>query len=139
MIGSAKAPTVKSPPCLTRRWRRILRLILVDAIYFKGSWETPFDKKLTSDKPFAVRGGQTAPHPRMSRKGSMRYLESAGFQAVAIPYASRQASLYVFLPKENLDQFIPDLTPENWEKWMAQFRLREGTLELPRFQAGQQI
>jgi serpin B len=63
----------------------------------------------------------------------MRYLESAGFQAVAIPYASRQASLYVFLPKENLDQFIPDLTPENWEKWMAQFRLREGTLELPRF------
>jgi serpin B len=110
-----------------------LRLILVDAIYFKGSWETPFDKKLTRDQPFTVRAGQTVAHPRMSRKERMSYLESAGFQAVMLPYASRQASLCVFLPKENLDKFLPDLTPENWEKWMAQFRLREGTLELPRF------
>ena len=61
------------------------------------------------------------------------YLESPGFQAVALPYASRQASLYVFLPRENLDKFIPDLTPENWDQWMAQFRWKEGTLELPRF------
>jgi serpin B len=110
-----------------------LRLILADAIYFKGSWETPFDKKLTSDKPFTVRAGQTVPHPRMRRKERMLYLESPGFQAVALPYASRQASLYVFLPRENLDKFIPDLTPENWDQWMAQFRWKEGTLELPRF------
>ena len=110
-----------------------LRLILVDAIYFKGNWETPFDKRLTSDKPFTVRAGQTAQHPRMRRKEQMRYLESPGFQAVALPYASGQASLYVFLPRENLDRFIPDLTPENWDKWMAQFRRMEGTLELPQF------
>jgi serpin B len=110
-----------------------LRLILVDAIYFKGSWEVPFDKKLTSDKPFTVRAGQTVQHPRMLRKERMRYMNTADFQAVAIPYAGRQASLYVFLPKENLDKFIPDLTPENWEQWMGLFRLREGTLELPRF------
>ena len=110
-----------------------LRLILVDAIYFKGNWEKPFDPKLTRDQPFTLRGGQTAPHPRMSRKERMRYLESAGFQAVALPYSGRQVSLYVFLPKENLDKFLPDLTPENWEQWMPQFRLREGTLELPRF------
>lgn len=110
-----------------------LRLILVDAIYFKGNWEKPFDKKLTRDQPFTLRGGQAATHPRMSRKERMRYLESPGFQAVELPYAGRQASLYVFLPKENLDKFLADLTPENWEKWMTQFRLREGTLELPRF------
>jgi serpin B len=110
-----------------------LRLILLDAIYFKGSWEAPFDKKLTREEPFTVRGGQTVPHPRMTRQERMSYLESAGFQAVVLPYASRQASLCVFLPKENLDKFMAELTPENWEQWMGQFRAREGTLELPRF------
>jgi serpin B len=112
---------------------RDLRLIVLDAIYFKGVWETPFDAKLTRDQPFTLRGGQTAQSPRMSRKEKMSYSESAGFQAVILPYASRQASLYVFLPKDNLDKFVADLTPENWEKWMTGFRLREGTLELPRF------
>ncbi len=123
-----KIPTLFEPPLPPD-----LRLVLLDAIYFKGSWETPFDKKLTRDQPFTLRGGQTATHPRMARTGRMNYLESAGFQAVMLPYAGRQASLCVFLPKDNLDKFIQELTPENWEQWMAQFRSREGTLELPRF------
>ncbi len=123
-----KIPSIFDPPLPPD-----LRLILLDAIYFKGSWETPFDKKLTRDQPFTLRAGQTVPHPRMTRQDRMSYLESAGFQAVMLPYASRQASLCVFLPKENLDKFIQDLTPENWEQCMAQFRAREGTLELPRF------
>jgi serpin B len=110
-----------------------LRLILLDAIYFKGTWEKPFDQKLTRDLPFTLRGGQTAQYPRMSRKERISYFESADFQAVILPYAGRQVSLYVFLPRENLDKFVQDLTPENWEKWMAQFSPREGTLELPRF------
>jgi serpin B len=123
-----KITTMFDPPL-----PRDLRLVVLDAIYFKGAWETPFDKKLTRDQPFNLRGGQTAQHPRMSRKERMNYLENTGFQAVALPYGSRQASLYVFLPRENLDRFVQDLTPENWGTWMAQFRLREGTLELPRF------
>jgi serpin B len=112
---------------------RDLRLVVLDAIYFKGAWETPFNPKLTRDQPFNVRGGPAAPHPRMRREEKMSYLEGAGFQAVALPYASRQASLYVFLPRESLDKFMEDLTPENWGTWMAQFRLKQGTLELPRF------
>jgi len=123
-----KIPSMFDPPLPPD-----LRLILLDAIYFKGSWEAPFDKKLTREQPFTLRGGQTAQHPRMARTDRMNYFESAGFQAVVLPYASRQASLCVFLPKENLDTFIQDLTPENWEQWMGQFRSREGMLELPRF------
>ncbi len=112
---------------------RDLRLVVLDAIYFKGTWDTKFDPKLTRDQPFNLRGGQTAQRPRMSRNERMSYFETAAFQAVALPYASRQASLYVFLPKENLDKFIQELTPENWAAWMGQFRVREGTLELPKF------
>ena len=110
-----------------------LRLILLDAIYFKGSWEVPFDKKLTRDLPFTLPGGQTVRHPRMTRREKMLYFENTGFQAVVLPYAGRQVSLCVFLPAESLDRFVQDLTPENWGNWMRQAALREGTLELPRF------
>jgi serpin B len=123
-----KIPSIFDPPLPPD-----LRLVLLDAIYFKGTWETPFDKKLTRDQPFTLRGGRAVPHPRMSRKGRMNYCENAGFQSVMLPYASGQVSLCVFLPRDNLDNFIKELTPENWARWMGQFASREGTLELPRF------
>jgi serpin B len=69
----------------------------------------------------------------MPRAERMSYFETDAFQAVTLPYLSRQASLCVFLPKQNLDQFLRELTPENCEKWTAQFSMRQGTLELPRF------
>ena len=123
-----KIATIFDPPL-----PRDLRLVVLDAIYFKGTWDTQFDPKLTRDQPFNLRGGQTAQRPRMSRKERMSCFETADFQAVALPYASRQASLYVFLPRENLDKFIQDLTPENWAAWMGRFSVRDGTLELPKF------
>lgn len=69
----------------------------------------------------------------MTRSASLVYCENAGFQAVVLPYSDWQVSMYVFLPKEGLDKFIQDLTPENWEKWLRQFGARKGKLELPRF------
>jgi serpin B len=123
-----KIPSIFDPPLPAAT-----RLILLDAIYFKGSWEKPFDQKLTRDQPFTLRSGQTIQHPRMTRTERMSYFESEAFQAVTLPYLSRQASLCVFLPRQNLDQFMKELTRENWEKWTGQFSLRQGTLELPRF------
>ena len=41
--------------------------------------------------------------------------------------------MYVFLPKKSLDDFLPNLTTENWRQWTTQLRSRKGTVELPRF------
>jgi serpin B len=109
------------------------RLIVLNAIYFKAAWELAFDKKLTRDQPFTLRDGGTDSLPRMTLKEKIGYLETSNFQAVVLPYTTRQASLFVFLPKESVDKFMPTLTPQNWEQWTRQFAVREGTLELPRF------
>jgi serpin B len=112
---------------------RDLRLIVLDAIYFKAAWAVPFNQKLTHDQPFHLVDGTSVVHPRMSQGGRFSYFENPAFQGVMLPYAGRQISLVVILPRESLDKFLPELTSGNWEQWMSQFKLRQGTLELPRF------
>jgi serpin B len=123
----------KIPEMVAAPLEPYLRLIVLDAIYFKGDWLDPFAKKLTQDKPFTLSSGQQVQHPRMTRSAKLGYFENAAFQAVVLPYAGGQVSMYVFLPKEGLDKFIQDLTPEHWEQWLRQFGARKGRLELPRF------
>ncbi len=111
----------------------MLRLIVLDAIYFKGAWLDPFDRARTRDLPFTVDGGQTVQHPRMVRSGKFSYCEDESFQAVELPYAGGDVSMDVFLPKGSLDKFLPSFTADNFAQWIGQMESRRGTLELPRF------
>jgi serpin B len=111
-------------------------LFLINAIYFKGKWSNEFDKSQTASLPFYLASGEQKNHPMMSQNGDYRYQENEQFQAVSLPYGKDgKVSLYVFLPKQNsnLQAFSQNLNAENWEKWMTQFRKREGLIRLPRF------
>lgn len=110
-------------------------LVLINAIYFKGDWTKQFDKAATADKPFNLLNGGQKQHPIMSQTGEYRYYETDQFQAVSLPYGKRRVSMYVFLPKKNssLADFQKQLTADNWQQWMDQFRRRPGSIELPRF------
>jgi serpin B len=111
----------------------MLRLIVLDAIYFKGAWLNQFDPKETRDLPFTLTGGEEVRHPRMVRAGKYAYRETDRFQAVELPYAGGDVSMIVVLPRGNLDEFLRILSAENFEQWTARMETRQGTLELPRF------
>ena len=110
-------------------------LFLVNAIYFKGQWQLPFNKQNTKPDVFSLDGGEQKEVQMMSRSGSYLYYHGNDFQAVALPYGQGTLSMYVFLPDEktSLEQFQQDLTTENWEVWMKNFRIMPGDLKLPRF------
>ncbi|MEG4092550.1 serpin family protein [Microcoleus sp. Pol12B4] len=111
-------------------------LFLINAIYFKGNWETPFDKSQTANKTFYLTDSSSKQHPMMSQSGSYRCYETDTFQAVSLPYGKKGAlSMYIFLPNSNtnLATFSQQLTPENWNKWMQEFRVKSGMIEIPRF------
>ena len=110
-------------------------LFLINAIYFKGDWTKKFDKSQTTERPFNLANGSQKQHPLMSQSGKYRYYENKTFQAVSLPYGKGRMSLYVFLPSKttNLNTFQQQLKSENWQQWMNQFRLRQGSVELPRF------
>lgn len=111
-------------------------LLLINAIYFKGSWSTEFDPTKTQDSAFNLASGKQKLHPMMSQRGKYKYYETDRFQAVSLPYGEDgRISFYVFLPKNNssLQAFYQNLNATNWEKWMTQFQRREGSIRLPRF------
>lgn len=123
-----KIPTILEPPLDPR-----LRLILLDAIYFKGDWQSPFDTNLTRDLPFTLADGQIVQHPRMSRTGRYGYYEENRFQAVELPYAGGEISMFVFLPRGGLNEFLKKFKEADFEASIRQMRSRKGTVELPRF------
>lgn len=110
-------------------------LFLINAIHFKGSWSTRFERAATRDGSFTLPDGTVVTHPLMSRAGSFQHYQGEGFQAVRLPYGSGRVSMYVFLPasQTGLAGLLDALTPETWASWLASFREAEGHLVLPRF------
>lgn len=110
-------------------------LFLINAIYFKGNWTKPFDKEQTTKRPFNLADGSQKQQPMMSQSGKYKYYENDLFQAVSLPYGKGRMSLYVFLPNKttNLNSFEEQLHSEQWQKWMNQFQMRQGSVQLPRF------
>ncbi len=112
------------------------RMVLANAIYFKGKWERPFDKKSTKPHPFYPADGDQKEVATMWQHGRFAYHNGDDFQAVRLPYAGRRLCMDVFLPATNsslaklLARF--NARPER-DKVLAEFREREGTLALPRF------
>src|SRR5262249_52319391 len=74
------------------------RLILTNAIYFKGQWVEPFDKGSTTDEDWHGPEG-ISKVPRMPRTGGYyHYHQGDGFQALDMPYEGFELSMLIVLP-----------------------------------------
>ena len=112
------------------------RVVLANAIYFKGKWERPFDQKETRPHAFHPAGGGEKEVPTMWQHGHFDYQSGEGFQAVRLPYAGRRLWMEVFLP--DADSSLAKLlarfnTASERNKMLEGFLERDGTLALPRF------
>jgi serpin B len=77
------------------------RLVLTNAVYFKGTWVDPFLRDETYDQPFRSPGGELSV-PMMHRSGASSryaYAETDSLQALELPYKGGDLSMLVLLPK----------------------------------------
>jgi serpin B len=113
----------------------LTRLVLTNAIYFKGDWLYPFMKPLTKDEMFHVTATQQVTVPMMNQTGFFKYLDGGSFKAIELPYVGDALSMVVFLPKEmeGLAAFEQTLTIQKLTEWLSQLQMREVTVAFPKF------
>ena len=70
---------------------------LLNALYFKGEWSSPFDPQLTQEESFG--GGPEVPMMQKSFE-NLDYTENELYQAVKMPYGNGAYQMTVFLPRE---------------------------------------
>jgi serpin B len=104
------------------------RLILTNAIYFKGKWASEFDKTQTTDEDWHGASGVRKVAMMHQRRGYL-YYEGADFQALELPYQSEQLSLLVVLPTKQ------DGLPALESQWAAGHVYQEVTASLAHEQA----
>ncbi|XP_043189375.1 leukocyte elastase inhibitor-like [Amphibalanus amphitrite] len=80
-----------------------VRLVLVNAIYFKGSWKQKFDASETQERDFFVTPGNPVKTPMMHMKGSKfncGHIPELSCKALEMPYEGDRFSMIVLLPDQ---------------------------------------
>ena len=122
--------------------RPATRLVLTNAIYFKGDWQSQFDKAQTKDEDFHLSPAQSKKAPLMHREGGFNYFNGKTFQVLEIPYQSKELSMVVFLPNDvgGLPALEKSLTASNTRQWLAQLSpVTKVIVTLPKFKTTQQF
>ncbi len=113
----------------------LTRLVLTNAIYFKGNWARQFEKVETKDSPFTVARDKNVTVPMMSQKAQFAYAETETLQLLELPYAGDQLSMVILLPKEldGLADLEKSLTPGSLRECLQGLRKQEVVVQVPRF------
>lgn len=110
-------------------------VVLLNALYFKGTWDSTF--KPANTRPGDFSGPGLAHHEvsMMHQTHYYEYLQTGAFSAIEMPYKGGQASLFVFLPEKNvsLKQLRERFLPDNWRQWMTSFKPEKVAVQLPKF------
>jgi serine protease inhibitor len=112
------------------------RMFLINAIYFKGDWVTPFENKATKKRDFYLSDGSVVRPDTMSVDGDFMYYSGEDFSAARLPYGRDKIAMYIFLPDEGIkvDSFIDTLSQSSFEEFIDELKLTRGlNVRLPKF------
>jgi len=118
----------------------LTRLVLVNAVYFKGNWASPFAKNLTGEADFTRSDGRKIKVQMMGFSGTrdLQYGETDSFQLVRLPYAGGGLAMVVALPKngKSLADAAAGLSAASLAEMRSVLIEQKTKVFLPRFSFG---
>lgn len=90
------------------------RLVLVNAIYFKGAWASAFDARQTAPQPFTLPDGSEIDVPTMTGTIDVRSPSEPGLTVLELPYKGDAMAMDFLMPDPasgGLAAFEQALTP----------------------------
>ena len=127
-VTQGKIPTIISDDFVSSQ----TRLVLTNAIYFKGQWESGFKAENTTDRDFTV-DNKTNKVPMMQQKSNFQYFENDQFQALSLRYKGKRLSMLVVLPKSNSTKEIDENLEAVYNEAVEGLVTEEVNVSLPRF------
>ncbi len=116
----------------------LTKLILTNAIYFKGVWQVQFAEINTTLRDFTLFSSEKAQVDTMKLVGTedkFNYTETDKLQILEIPYDGEAISMMILLPKEgvSLSDIISSLNIQDYLTWIESFIETELDIYLPKF------
>ncbi|XP_048008532.1 leukocyte elastase inhibitor-like [Megalobrama amblycephala] len=119
------------------------KLVLVNAIYFKGNWENKFPKEATRDGQFKINKIQTKPVKMMHQeeKFPLAFIPEMNSQVLELPYVGKNLSMLIILPNKmeddttGLQKLEKAVTYEKLMEWTkpSKMNLEKVQVSLPKF------
>ena len=114
----------------------LTRLILTNAIYFKGKWVSSFSASMTKSTTFYTSPGETVKAKMMYQESDFNYMENDILQAIEMPYNGEKLSMIVLLPKDKygINEVEKTLNSSNLEKWISEMKNQKVKVYFPKFE-----
>ena len=89
------------------------QMLLINTVYLKADWQSPFLKAYTSLKPFYLTDGSCVQVDTMQKIGTLKLQKVPGARALEMPYMGGNISMTIILPDhgEPLSAVEANLTP----------------------------
>ena len=112
------------------------RLVLTNAIYFKGDWKYQFLKEETKESKFILNDGSKIKTPFMNMTGAFDYFENETYKMIRLPYKGDKQSMVMVLPHENymMKDVERQVDQKSFEA-MFQYYQPNAILSIPKFKA----
>ena len=128
----------------------LTRMVLTNAIYFKGNWDVQFKEKSTREMPFKVTSTKSVKAPMMYQKGNFGYYQDEDVQVLEMPYKGDKVSMFVLLPnqgggqpfrrstnppakKKTIADLEKTLNPAKLSEWISKVRRTKVDTWFPKF------
>nr|XP_032830430.1 leukocyte elastase inhibitor-like [Petromyzon marinus] len=121
----------------------LTRLVLVNAVYFKGSWDAKFDPEVTRDAEFKINKNEKKPVKMMYKKAKYNFshVEELNVNIVELPYEGHKLSMVILVPlaiedeTTGLEKLESALTLKSLRQWTSPENMSklEVELHLPHF------
>ncbi|XP_008830534.1 plasminogen activator inhibitor 1 [Nannospalax galili] len=120
---------------------QLTRLVLVNALYFKGQWKTPFAESSTHHRLFHKSDGSTVSVPMMAQTNKFNYTEFTTpeghyYDILELPYHGETLSMFIAAPYEKdvpLSALTNVLDAELIRQWKGNMTRLPRLLVLPKF------
>lgn len=112
------------------------QMLIINAVYFKGTWTHPFPEQITKSEPFFHTDGTDVPCQLMSQEGKFAYWEDDIMQAITLPLGNTWFGMSIVLPATDvdLDTLIGSLSQEFWARVTDRLSSVYGQILLPQFE-----